>query len=338
MTRTPGGENVLLGQNEHGRLEVFAPGRFMRVLNAWEREPGGEWSEWVEVPLSWTASPPALVSNDRGRLEVFAVSMDAINHVWQTSTEGGWSAIDVLSGVQGVGRPVVARNADGRLEVFVGDPDGEIRHNWQHTPNGDWVASVGRWPSLLGVRVGKEPQPAVGANADGRLELFVAAGDGGLHHAWQRYANGGFAAWRPLGVRVAGRAAPALNADGRLELFVVGERGELLRAVQRSMQQGFGEWSSLGGTWTGAPAAAGNGPLELLVRDNDGVLHSSVEPFEQWRQLAGSWSGDPVVRRGTDGTLHVVAQDADGAIHHCSKRPAADDFSEWRSLGAPTRS
>ena len=44
------------------------------------------------------------------------------------------------------GQPVVGRNADGHLEVFRVDADGELRHRWQKFSNGSWSA----WSSLLG--------------------------------------------------------------------------------------------------------------------------------------------------------------------------------------------
>jgi hypothetical protein len=45
-----------------------------------------------------------------------------------------------------IGKPVIGRNADGHLEVFKVDEDGELRHRWQKLSNGDWSA----WSSLGG--------------------------------------------------------------------------------------------------------------------------------------------------------------------------------------------
>ena len=86
---------------------------------------------------------------------------------------GGWASLD---GSLGGGAPAVGRNLDGRLEVFAEAPgaaDTELAHIWQDpaapTLWSDW-ASLGAPPGqFLGF-------PAVGRNADGRLEVFVRVG------------------------------------------------------------------------------------------------------------------------------------------------------------------
>ena len=65
-----------------------------------------------------------------------------------------------------VGAPVAARNADGHLEVFKVDADGQVRHRWQKLSNGDWSA----WSSLGGSFA---PGIAVVSNAAAQLEIFA---------------------------------------------------------------------------------------------------------------------------------------------------------------------
>jgi hypothetical protein len=342
MTPLSGPGNLLVGRNADGRLEVFAPGRFMSVLHAWQEDPNGPWSDWSEVPLSWTSSPPALASNDAGRLELFAATTDAVNHVWQT--ENGWSAVEVLLGVRPAGRPVVGRNEDGRLEVFVCNAEGQVEHNWQREANGDWVSTAGRWPTLQGVVAATNAEPAIAANADGRLEMFVRGADGDLYHAWQRYPNGGFGPWTAMGVDVPGMPAVVLNADGRLEIFAVADGGDLVHAVQQDSGDGFGGWSVLGGGWAGAAVVGANsdGRLEVFVRGRDGVLHHNPqtgpgEGFAGWRPLGGSWDGPPSVERNEDGRLEVFMRGQDGAVYHAAQDAPGAGFSEWSSLGVPRR-
>jgi len=315
----------------------------MSVLHAWQRGPNGDWSPWAEVPLSWGV-PPAVVSNGDGRLEVFAASTDAIEHVSQTSPYGGWSRVEVLFGVRPRGRAAAARNEDGRLEVFVCGARGEIEHNWQREPNGEWVTTAGRWPSLQGFVAASDPEPVVATNADGRLELFVRGADGGTHHVWQRYPNGGFGAWQTLGARSPGMPAVAANADGRLELFTLADGRRLLHAVQRETCDGFEPWDVLVGDWSGLPAVGTNadGRLEVFVRGNDGALYhnrqeGSERAFGRWESLGGTWEGDPAVARGEDGRLEVFARGEEGAIHHCRQEVPGGGFAEWESLGVPTR-
>ena len=64
----------------------------------------------------------------------------------------------------------VARNADGRLEVFARGTDNALWHKWQVAPNS----------ALLGLGVPRrraDSDIAVGSNADGRLEVFVRGTD-----------------------------------------------------------------------------------------------------------------------------------------------------------------
>ncbi|HEY3182641.1 MAG TPA: hypothetical protein VGJ77_07405 [Gaiellaceae bacterium] len=342
MTSVSGPGNLLVGRNADGRLEVFAPGRFMSVLHAWEEDVGGGWSDWSEVPLSWTSSPPALASNDAGRLELFAATSDAVNHVWQTG--GGWSAVEVLLGVRPAGRPVVGLNEDCRLEVFVCNTEGHVEHNWQREANGDWVASAGRWPTLQGLVAAKNAEPAVAANADGRLELFVRGADGDLYHAWQRYPNGGFGPWTSMDANVPGMPAVVLNGDGRLEVFAVTEGGDLLHAMQQGLDDGFGEWSVLGRDRPGVPAVGTNadGRLEVFVRGRDGALHHNPQEapgagFAGWQSLGGSWDGHPSVERNEDGRLEVFMRGRDGAVYRSAQEAPGEGFSEWFSLGVPRR-
>ncbi|KJK33281.1 hypothetical protein UK12_35815, partial [Saccharothrix sp. ST-888] len=80
-----------------------------------------------------------------GRMEVFAVAPDygSISHIWQTAPNGGWSAWNgdgngPFGGPAG-GIPVVGREADGRMAVFVLGPNGNsIAVREQVAPSAGW--------------------------------------------------------------------------------------------------------------------------------------------------------------------------------------------------------
>ena len=106
--------------------------------------PGGV----PEFPPS-EPSRPAIAANADGRFEVVTVGSDGVTGaVWnarQLSPGGGWSGWTSLGTppeqetVQG--RPALARNKDGRLELFVVDPNRAVWHRWQKEPGGDrWEA------------------------------------------------------------------------------------------------------------------------------------------------------------------------------------------------------
>src|SRR5919197_1243718 len=163
----------------------------------------------------------------------------------------GWSGWGSLGGQLEGGIPVVARNADGRLEVFtrVGlMSTGVVWHIWQNpTPATGWSG----WGVLGAPPGGVAPRFLVaGRNADGRLELFVLGTAGDLWHIWQQPAPaGGWSGWDSLGAPP-GTALISLalgrNADGRLEAVAVATDGALWHTWQVSQNSGWRGWGSLG--------------------------------------------------------------------------------------------
>jgi repeat uncharacterized protein DUF346 len=77
------------------------------------------------------------------------------------------------------GRPVAARNADGRLEVFVRGADGKLYHRWQQAPGASFRHT---WGSLGG---SLQHDPVVARNRAGRLEAFARLADHTIVHDWQ---------------------------------------------------------------------------------------------------------------------------------------------------------
>ena len=84
--------------------------------------------------------------------------------------------------------PLVTRNADGRLELFVVGDDTRVYQIWQTAPNNGWSrwANGCRWTSWYAM-------PAGTNNADGRLEIFLRGNDTQLYHAWQTAPSNGWA-------------------------------------------------------------------------------------------------------------------------------------------------
>ena len=80
--------------------------------------------------------------------------------------------------LQGVlaGSPVVARNADGRVEVFAVAPNHILYHISQDSPNGGFV---GNWQPISGISVNGDP--VIASNANGRLEIFARGMDNHLY-------------------------------------------------------------------------------------------------------------------------------------------------------------
>ncbi|MGD2087817.1 MAG: hypothetical protein PVH61_16685 [Candidatus Aminicenantes bacterium] len=132
------------GQNKDGRLEVFVPGSDGALWHKYQSQPNsGSWAPWKTM-----ANPPGGIkvlsqidaaANKDGRLEVFTFgirgkgpgSVIAPWHIWQVSPNSGWSQWAGLGAPPGKDFEslTVARNKDGRLEVFaIASDDNSLWH------------------------------------------------------------------------------------------------------------------------------------------------------------------------------------------------------------------
>jgi hypothetical protein len=201
--------DLAAARNADGRLEVFATGGGPR--HAWQLTPGGAWSGWVGLPMAGVGRL-AVAPNADGRLEVFGNDGNRILHAWQVVPNGGWSGGTLVAlpvPTAPFASPLAAApNADGRLEVFftiggaAGVPGQRVPgHVWQRSPNGatGWSPAVG-YPPIPFAYGGLPAVAGVGANADGRLELFVGllapSGTSSFTvRTWQTSPNGGWSGW-----------------------------------------------------------------------------------------------------------------------------------------------
>ena len=193
-----------------------------------------------------------------------------------------------------------------------------LNHDWQTAPNGGWA---GKWP-LGGFAV----QMTVGANVDGRLEVFYVGTNGLLYHNWQVAPNGTWHGEVPLG-GAALQAAVARNADGRLELFYVGTNNVIYHNWQTAPNGGwFGE-RPLGGSAKQLTVARNStGCLEVFyVGTNDALYHN-------WQVAAGgNWAGE--TRFAQDSAKQIaVGQNADGRLEIFYVGTNNDLYHNWQTL------
>jgi hypothetical protein len=140
----------------------------------------GEPAEWATFGGQIT-STPVLGLNLDGRLELYARSYDGFaRHVWQGAPNGLWANWASEGGsLAGNGNTettlAMARNKDGRLDVFARGTNNAVWHITQTAPNTGWS-------SLGGTFIG---DPACGANSDGCLEVFTRGPQRTLWHRWQ---------------------------------------------------------------------------------------------------------------------------------------------------------
>ncbi len=178
--------------------------------------------------------------------------------------------------------------------------------------------------------------PAIGVNADGRLEIFARATNSKLYHAWQNDPGGQWSELYALDPPGFIFAAPAVqrNKDGRLEVFFAGSNNELCHIYQIFGPGGDIQWSqteSLHLPMQGLPAVQVNedGRLEVFVWDSANRLQHI------WQKPTGGWSawhvikfdsppnsnppqvaGTPCAGRNADKRIEVFVRGTDGRLWH----------------------
>ena len=384
-------------RNPHGILELFIVGSDRQLYSAGQNSSNSNrWGAYINQSSGWVegswlsfkteyepkaiwsvGSNPAITRNADGRLGMFVVGANGYLYhliqrappaagLWAGAWYGSWimNWYPLASSRQCVADPVVAQNADGRLEVFMIDIDGLLRHIWQTEPNQS-AGSIGNWDENYGMAfpLGKQLIPgaklsarrklSIAQNADGRLEIFAVGLDGHLYHTWQTTKNNSseWAEWAPLG---GGGPLPsdpvvAQNADGRLEVFVVASNGQLYHLWQNAPN---GTWSnpiSLGGQWSPLrrPAIDQNadGRLEIFMVDSDRQLRHKwqTEPSSS-NQWSPDWSpfgperwplsSNPAIARNADGRLEVFMMGSERQLYH-KWETAPGSSSGWVESWAP---
>jgi hypothetical protein len=281
----------------------------------------------------------AVISNADGRLELFALGPGGqIDHIWQHSPNGLWSTWQSVAGLP-VGVSFfafeIARNADGRLEVFaLAESSSHLYHSWQVGAGGAWVP----WQDtgqVLGVF-------DVAANPDGRLEIIGVGGGGTtgqIIHSWQLAPNSGWSGWSLLNSPPAFdvyQVQIAQNADGRLEVFVGRGDGLTMHAWQVALNSAWSNWGFLNLPPSRHFFAVGvnaDGRLELFLPFDDALAHVwQTRPNGAWSGAAAlftypdpgdDWYVFPAAGFNADGRVEVYVDLPDALYHVWQTAPNA---------------
>jgi hypothetical protein len=148
---------VAVGYNYDGRIEVFGVDGHGTLLHLSQTTPSiNDWSGWDFLGSGHKIAQVAATQDQDGRLEVLVLDNGGLlMHTYQTAPSNGWTADgwEILDGTGGTGPMdvTVARNQDGRLEVFWtlqpvdawgdGGPQSAFAC-YQTAPNNGWSSSV----------------------------------------------------------------------------------------------------------------------------------------------------------------------------------------------------
>jgi hypothetical protein len=238
----------------------------------------------------------------------------------------GWQAFDNVW----MSKPSVARNTDGRLEMFAVGWDGVVYHAWQAAPNGSWSG----WSALPGLTTARSVVVQPGLH--GNLVAVARLSDNTVATAQQ--SSGAWSSWTNRGGGITSTMSAATNADGRFEVFAIGTNG----VAQHLWQTPAGNWSGwhpLSGSNLTALTAVTNasGRLEVFVVAAGTIWHAYQtapgSPFTGWYLLGGKVAGGVSVGFNPGGRLELFFRGTDSALWHLWQTSPTPGWSAVTSLG-----
>ncbi len=308
-----------VGMNLDGRSEVFALDGDGMMWHNWQTSPlSFRWSGWLPLTGVPFTGIPSVANNQYGGLVVFAIGRwDQSLWVRHHVPGGRWSDWESLGGLI-YSSPVVGRNADGSLEVFVRWGDSAVWHNRQLFPNSSHWSG---WESLGGSTY---DNPAVGYTGDGRLVVFARGSDNAVWLKWQLALDrNSWSDWKSLGGSTYDNPVVGHTGDGRLVVFVRGSDNAVWVKWQFANNGPWSGWKSLGGSIYDTPTVVTNndGRMEVFVRgSNNEVWHTwqfaHNGSWSDWESLYGVAWQSPRVARYYDGSLRVFTVWSGNTLRH----------------------
>jgi Putative Ig domain len=268
-----------------------------------------------------------------GRVQVFAI--DRIGHLytrWQQNPrdDSNWSPWAKLNDTSNpINSVSVARNADGRLQIFGTTPSGtivsryqrlnteaEFAGNYEPTASGDIHPALDAWTPWQTMSVWASMTQVTAVNVGGPIFLYGVSGSGAIYQRQQNAANdediaasGNWSGWASVtGPSIGGNAQPP-------------------RSIQAFVDMG--------------------GQLNLLVTANGSVQYQELVGVTGWVKIPGSMYGGFAVTKepGGAGADEMFGVGADGSVFSSYSHAIAnlvngawvpDTWSDWSPVGGAT--
>ncbi|MFJ7278194.1 PIG-L family deacetylase [Kitasatospora sp. NPDC098663] len=286
--------------------------------------------------------------NQDGRPQVFVVRAGALYTYWRQG-DGSWGGPVRMADPGGRLAPGIAvgTNADGRLEVFARRlTDHHIISLPQGAPNGWW------WNSWAdhgnpNAGLGNEDQvgvPVVAGNQDGRLQLFVKNGGGGLSSIWQTTPGGVWTGtWTDLGGTDLQDPVTAIrNGVGRIEVFASTRTG-IVNWWQSAPNGAIAGPAPIPGAQPASPPKAAldqDGRIELAYREvGTGAMLVSYQtrPGGPWSQSPGNLGGHAGVGEPAAATVGgrvvLFERNRGGGVSTTAQTAPNAGYGTWQDLG-----
>lgn len=318
----------------------------------------------------------AVAANSLGSMQIMRVGEQKTVEGTYEIAPDQWAKWQSFDDDRKVERLHLARQKDGRLQLFALDEHRRVITAYQPDARGNGPRNWKKWSKLLWNRgLGIAPvtvealrRLAVGMNQDGRLELF-GIGEAHLdflfdrdddvpkaYHQWQKKPSSGWSEVDYLSGLEEGFVSDSIavgsNQDGRLEIFAVKGDGSIWHTWQKAPNSGWSAWVPFPGPQrmkgrcvVGLDAS---GYLSLFARGQDDQLWHihQVEVNGSWSEwtsfgpLAGEIGSvtSHVVGRGMTGNLCVFARLPDNSISMRRELGVQDVWSPWKRIELPEAS
>ncbi|GEM_PF-1507445 len=317
-------EDVAVLKTEEGR-DAYAQGVYEAICDHFG------WSYYPDAPILDAVGPVANGSDGNLALVVRGKSGNA-EVIRQKGVNARWAEewIDLEGDIDG--EPVIARNAQGRLQVFAVS-GGRVWHKVEAKAGSD------RWNGWYDLGGHVSEPPVVARNADGRLVVFAVGADGHLRSRTQRSTGSALQwdAWQDLG-GTSGPFAVSAQADGRLVVVAATGDSKLKWTVQ-TPDATWEKWRDLNGDGCGMRALTmdsegrlvvfAKGPQDQVLASTQSAPNSTT--WGAWQSLGGPYGNGLAVCRSIDGRIEVFGMDAQSALFHASQTPDGK-WSDWQPL------
>ena len=184
------GADISVANEKDGRLDVFVINGVGSLNNNWQTAANStSWHGWHNMSSSVNVTARTAVTPDSsGILNAFVLGTDGVCYTRSESSAnspGSWGGWSGLSGTtfQTDAKPVVTHDQNGAMELFIVGPNQDLLHNYE--TSGGWSG----WASLGGT-FAQNIRPCVGANDDGRLQIFLNLANGAMDTSWETSING----------------------------------------------------------------------------------------------------------------------------------------------------
>lgn len=281
-----------------------------------------------------------------GRPNVFVVR-NGTPFTRKQATDGSWTGEAAVGSPGGALAPglVAANLPDGRIQLFgrrIKDHHlVTIAQSTSGTFSGSWT-SLGN-PNSGGARAAEVGIPAVVANANGRLQLFVKNGGGGLSTRTQSGSR--WNGWVDLGGSdLQDGVSAAVNLDGRIEVFA-SSRDRIVHWYQTAPNGSYVLNNSFPSVAPSSPPTAArnqDGRLEIAYRRAGGadvMINWQVSPGDGWSNAASlgghagvgqvaSVTGPP----GPDARIMMFARNGGGGVSMIRQGRPNAGYGGWEDL------